>query len=105
MLLLCTTVFFWGLQYKLSLYEAPPSHQIPAAKLLTGKTAATLTAKLDAPKTRQPTTLFFLLLGAILLALSPSATGFLRNTPRRACKSPARAALIRFSFRPPPHRA
>jgi len=36
-LALSCAVFAWGLQYKLSLYDAHPSNSIPVAKLLPGK--------------------------------------------------------------------
>lgn len=67
---LAISVFTWGLQYKLSLYDPPTAiaHQVPKAKLLSNdehfRTAETIKAIVMKPVTRLTPQIFFL---AILL--------------------------------------
>jgi hypothetical protein len=113
---LALSVFTWGLQYKLSLYDPPQasSHQMPAAKLLSRdeQALATNSSLISAIKfygikfcVRAASTIFplFALCFSLLWHLL-YAPGSIR---RQLAADPARrlrsyASLTAFFFRPPP---
>jgi hypothetical protein len=104
---LSCAVFSWGLQYKLSLYDAHATHSMPAAKLLSGKGDAKALTEQAAQMQRGrilpafPAVLFSLwmlwcglaLLGARIVPFDRTAGLSLR---------PQRIGLNHFAFRPPP---
>ena len=100
---LCAAIFAWGLQYKLSLYNAPPP-SIPAAKLLTGKTNASLEAQDDRQSSASQAA--FVPFLSLLLVVGLMASSIVRlqalSFGLRDIRELGRATLDRFSFRPPP---
>jgi len=106
---LMLSVFTWGLQYKLSLYDPPQSvtHTIPEAKLLNKDGRTTVSQSGVTVDTRFPASfavtagIFFLCLlshvaserpAIRLAALDPDFSSFMSNS----------RGLSAFSFRPPP---
>lgn len=108
LVLLGVCVFAWGLKYKLSLYDPPQavSHEMPAAKLLTGREQAA-TPVVNLHQAAWPETpvilsslalVFLVLLRAMVWPPSSEwAPGF-----RGARRAPEFAAIIvRFNLPPP----
>lgn len=109
-LILAGLVFAWGLQYKLSLYDPPPAHAIPAAKLLSqderpsgsGENAL-LKSEAAAAKIAHTVLHFQLYLLFLLMpgACAAAAKNAMRWRPERP-QVPSYTGLTAFSFRPPP---
>jgi hypothetical protein len=108
---LAFSVFAWGLQYKLSLYDAPhsTSHLMPEAKLLSRNeqtTAAespllTSTTASDAIEHALLCNVFTFLLSAFALLPMPSSSHAEREM-KRPWRIFCRPGLTAFFFRPPP---
>ena len=108
---LAISVFAWGLQYKLSLYDPPhsTSHEIPEAKLLSRDERATVVEGLFVSGTEAwpviAHILPFRLLALVVLGLPFLVTQIFRHQGREA-KRPwrisCRPGLNAFFFRPPP---
>jgi hypothetical protein len=106
LLMLSLAVFGWGLQYKLSLYQAKNSiaHSTPEAKLLSQKERPATTQAVDTRTPEGPGFLGFtaFVLLAVASLLRPAAGRYLRIEGRersRASRPPCLQALF---FRPPP---
>ncbi len=108
---LAISVFTWGLQYKLSLYDPPhsTSHDIPEAKLLSRDERATAGEGLFVSSTEvcpligQGVT--FGLLAFVLLRFDLTPAPRFRYQPheaKRPWRTSCRPALNAFFFRPPP---
>ncbi len=101
---LSCAIFAWGLQYKLSLYDAHPTNSIPVAKLVTGRGDAqsliqqTVQTKIKPAFPELQFDLLVLLCGLSLLGLHL----FLYPRSVRISLRPQRVSLVRFAFRPPP---
>lgn len=108
---LAICVFTWGLQYKLSLYDAPnsASHQMPEAKLLSGNEQS---KSVDSPLvegTKAPPAvvraLFLDVFAAFLVAF---ALAYMAMASRRTkeivfpWRLSCRHRMTAFFFRPPP---
>jgi hypothetical protein len=105
------SVFLWGLRYKVSLYDPPQasSHQMPAAKLLTGKeqVATQGSVLIQGGEESRTSTVIGLASFSVLFALTFDLAAKLRLIPlRRAAEPLARlrldASLSSHYFRPPP---
>lgn len=107
---LAISVFSWGLQYKLSLYDPPKSssHQIPSAKLLSKDEQA---ARVDSPlisKAKISLKAFPVVLSGVLfflLALNLSNSSSPGQDKRESCpvwRLCRQASMNVFFFRPPP---
>jgi hypothetical protein len=104
-------VFTWGLQYKLSLYDAPHSisHRMPAAKLLSRDEQATVAESLLLQSTRASGAIgrdFLLHVSTCVLpAFGPLGTPESSQAERES-KRPwrifRRPGLTTFFYRPPP---
>ncbi len=108
---LAISVFVWGLQYKLSLYDPPhsSSRQIPEAKLLSRNEQAPLVERLFVTSTGAGQVieqiLPFTLLAFALVAFHSRATQIFRHLgreARRPWRVSCRPGLTAFFFRPPP---
>ena len=108
---LAISVFAWGLQYKLSLYDPPhcTSHEIPEQKLLSRNEQATVVEGLLVSGTNAwpaiAHILPFSLLAFVLLGLTPLVTQILRHLggeAKRPWRVSCRPGLNAFFFRPPP---
>jgi hypothetical protein len=109
---LALSVFFWGLGYKLSLYDAQRlnSHRIPTASLLsrnedpTTKNSVSLSGKASAfDHAASPVLSIALLFSLFVLAdLSLPNPGWHRRQIALPWRIRTRASLTAFSFRPPP---
>ena len=108
---LAISVFSWGLQYKLSLYDPPnaSSHKIPSAKLLSKdeQTASIDSALISNAKTsvkaiRTALPGFFLFFLLALNLLNPPSPGQREQQASRRWFHCHRASLNAFFFRPPP---
>lgn len=104
-------VFTWGLQYKLSLYDAPHSisHQMPAAKLLSRDEQATVAESLLLKSSQASDAIerdfLFHVATCVLPAFDPLCTPASSQAERES-KRPwrilRRPGLTTFFFRPPP---
>lgn len=106
---LACSVFLWGLQYKLSLYDPPqsPSHHIPNAKLLSSNEQSYTSQRSVSGQSRPAvkvlrnlsnTALFILLIASVFCV---QGSGDLRD--RRTLLLGLRQALLEsFFVRPPP---
>ena len=108
---LAIAVFAWGLQYKLSLYDAPgsTSRQIPEAKLLSGNEQS---AAVESPLMKSangspgvtPGLLFTVLTSFLVglgIAFEPVAYRVSQERTRPWCVA-RRSGMAAFFFRPPP---
>jgi hypothetical protein len=104
-------VFAWGLQYKLSLYDAPgsTSHQIPEAKLLSGnEQSAAVESPLMKSANGSPGIALALLFTVLASFVLGSAFVFTLMADRVNSKRTRpwclarRSGLAAFFFRPPP---
>ncbi len=103
-LALACAIFAWGLQYKLSLYDAHPTNSIPAAKLVTGKSDAQSQIQ-QAAQTQIEPVFPELQLDLLVLLCGLSLFGphvFLFPRSARISLRPQCVSLNHFSFRPPP---
>lgn len=108
---LAISVFTWGLQYKLSLYDPPhsTSHDIPEAKLLSRNEQATASGGLFVSSTGVwpliGQAVSFGLLVYVLLRFNLAAAPRFRHQARiakRPWRVSCRPGLNAFFFRPPP---
>jgi hypothetical protein len=104
-------VFTWGLQYKLSLYDAPnsASRQIPEAKLLSGNEQSRAAENTFVEATKAPPAvaypLIFSAFTALLLAFAlayAAMSGQGMQESRRPWRLSCRRSMTAFFFRPPP---
>lgn len=108
LMLLGFCVFAWGLKYKLSLYDPPhaASHQMLAAKLLTGKKRYTLPAVELRPTANPDTPLDYgTLVLAFLVLLSEGVWPGLRRWDSLRISRAHAASYVRSApafVRPPP---
>ncbi len=102
MLMLCFSVFAWGLHYKLSLYHTPSSvstHE-PAAKLLNSRDSRDDAAQAPVQADRQAAPV--LLLTMLLLLTLPASTSGMSALPMRAVRRSFAVAVSGPLFRRPP---
>jgi hypothetical protein len=108
---LAISVFAWGLQYKLSLYDPPhsSSHEIPEAKLLSRNEQATVVEGFFLRSTKAwpviAQILPFSLLAFVFHGLSPKVMQIFHRPGReikRTWRLICRPGLNAFFFRPPP---
>ncbi|SRR6266568_155433 len=109
---LALSVFFWGLGYKLSLYDVHhlSSHRIPTASLLsrnedpnvndTALLGSSASASNDRAKVVLSTALLLSLF--VLATASQSISGLQQREVSRPWCIRSRASFTAFSFRPPP---
>lgn len=106
---LALSVFTWGLQYKLSLYDPPQaaSHSLPVAKLLSKDEQAAVTKGVAAADTKVPGELVFFVGASFLFLLAHIPSIFVAK--RRVAQDHRRpmfiscsASMNAFFFRPPP---
>jgi hypothetical protein len=103
---LAIAVFAWGLKYKLSLYEVPPSHHVVAAKLLSNRERPT-DAAIQIERATRPflAVLFaaFVLFASFLLELKYQSLWTIQRAanPQRRPSAPVSLQIF---FRPPPAR-
>jgi len=107
---LAISVFAWGFQYKLSLYDShkDPSHQVPRTKLLsrnerpgTNESPLIIRAKAHTKVVYAVPVFAFLVLLQALTALNPPSAGEREDTAEQSWQ--LRRALLRICFvRPPP---
>lgn len=108
MLLLAIAVFAWGLQYKMSLYNASNSlsASVPHAKLLSQKErpeSDVASIRLDSTRDRSPASYSIFLFASILCAFVAAETVRTRSLPLdKRSRRQRFASLDYFSFRPPP---
>jgi hypothetical protein len=106
LLMLSLAVFGWGLQYKLSLYQAKNSiaHLTPEAKLLSQKERPATTQAVDARVPEGPGFLGFtaFVLVAVASLLRPAAARFLRIECMEGARPSRPPCLQALFFRPPP---
>lgn len=108
---LAIAVFAWGLQYKLSLYDAPgsTSRQIPEAKLLSGNEQS---AVAESPLMKTANTspgvmpgLLFTVLTSFLVGLGIASARIADRVSQERTRPwcvARRSGLAAFFFRPPP---
>ena len=106
---LASSVFLWGLQYKLSLYDPPqsPSHHIPSAKLLSSNEQSNTSERSASTQSRPSlkvlrtlsNTVFFILLIACVFRVRGSGHLEVRRNPSLQLQ---KALLEAFFVRPPP---
>jgi hypothetical protein len=111
---LVISVFTWGLQYKLSLYDPPhaTSHQIPEAKMLSRDEQKTSAASVLVTTTKgwaaiAQAALFFGVFALFLLSfdlLGKQIFSQKAREARRPWRVCCRPSLNAFFFRPPPAR-
>ena len=107
---LALSVFTWGLQYKLSLYDPPQavSHSIPEAKLLNKDGQSAVTKIVTLADTKLPAELTLCLCAFFLFLLTHLPSILLtRRFPRQNQSSRVLSCdtgLNAFFFRPPPVR-
>ena len=107
---LAISVFAWGLQYKLSLYDPPnsASHDIPEAKLLSRNEQAAVDSLFVSSTEAWPVTaqaFSFVLLAFVWLGLSLAGTrifSYLQREAKRPWRLAYQPGLNAFFFRPPP---
>jgi hypothetical protein len=105
---LACSVFLWGLQYKLSLYDPPqsPSHHIPNAKLLSSNEQSNASEKAASTQSRPSikvlrtlsNAVFILLTACVFCVRGSGHLEFRRNPSLQLQK----ALLEAFFVRPPP---
>jgi hypothetical protein len=101
LLMLCMAVFGWGLQYKLSLYQAKESksHLAPAAKLLSQKERPSIYQSVaHSPVLPWPA----LLVLTLAFCLPRVAEQYSRLGGLQGCRSSLPACLSAIVCRPPP---
>ena len=101
--LLAFSVFSWGVQYKLSLYN--PTAHMSAAKLLSeSERPATIEARklADHPVNPGLITLFSLAVSAMLAGAWSMKPGFLQRAVQYREQIPKQPSQTFFFFRPPP---
>ena len=105
------SVFLWGLRYKVSLYDPPQasSHQMPAAKLLTGKKQIVTKGSvlIQASEEGRTAIMTWLASFSVFFALTFDLAARLRFIPLRRAAEPLLrlrldASLSSHFFRPPP---
>lgn len=105
-LMLSASVFGWGLQYKLSLYEGrgSVSHQLPEAKLLSQKERPATSQTIDARPAELPAipTFPILIIAALVSGLFQAAARYVRIGSLERSRPPLPACLQAIFFRPPP---
>ena len=106
---LALSVFAWGLQYKLSLYDPVQavSHTIPEAKLLSKDEQAAVTTGSTIADTRMPAELVYLFAAAFVFLLVQILSVFpaerrAEQDHRRPWSVSCAASMNAFFFRPPP---
>jgi hypothetical protein len=106
LLMLSMAVFGWGLQYKLSLYQAKDSisHLTPEAKLLSQKERPVATQAMDVRPSELPA--FPLLPALLMAALTPglyqAAARYVRTASTEGSRAPLPPCLQAVFLRPPP---
>ena len=106
LLMLSMAVFGWGLQYKLSLYQAKDSisHLTPEAKLLSQKERPVATQAMDVRPSELPA--FPLLPALLMAALTPglyqAAARYVRTASTEGSRAPLPPCLRAVFLRPPP---
>jgi hypothetical protein len=106
LLMLSMAVFGWGLQYKLSLYQASDSisHLTPEAKLLSQKERPVARLAIDARPAEIPA--FPLLPALLMVAFTPglyqAATRYARTASKEGSRAPLPPCLQAVFLRPPP---
>jgi hypothetical protein len=106
LLMLSMAVFGWGLQYKLSLYQAKDSisHLTPEAKLLSQKERPVARLAIDARPAEIPA--FPLLPALLMVAFTPglyqAATRYARTASKEGSRAPLPPCLQAVFLRPPP---
>jgi hypothetical protein len=106
LLMLSMAVFGWGLQYKLSLYQAKDSisHLTPEAKLLSQKERPVARLAMDARPPELPA--FPLLPALLMVAFTPglyqAATRYARTASTEGSRAPLPPCLQAVFLRPPP---
>jgi hypothetical protein len=106
LLMLSMAVFGWGLQYKLSLYQAKDSisHLTPEAKLLSQKERPVARLAMDAHPPELPA--FPLLPALLMVAFTPglyqAATRYARTASTEGSRAPLPPCLQAVFLRPPP---
>jgi hypothetical protein len=108
---LALSVFTWGVQYKLSLYDPPKaaSHQMPEAKLLSKSERPAAAESRLLKDTKASAEMICVLVAGLFLfclpaprLLNATASGHRRRNANRPWYLSRRAALNAFFFRPPP---
>ena len=107
---LALSVFTWGVQYKLSLYDPPKaaSHQMPEAKLLSKSERPAAAESPLLKDTKASAEVICVLVAGLFLFCLPArilnapASGHRRRNANRPWYLSRRAALNAFFFRPPP---
>lgn len=108
MLFLAVAVFTWGLQYKMSLYNASSglAASVPHAKLLSEKErpeSNVASIKPDSTQDRSPLSYTIFLFASIVCSLVVAVTIQIRSSSLdKGSRQQRFAALDFFSFRPPP---
>jgi hypothetical protein len=106
LLMLSLAVFGWGLQYKLSLYQAKTSiaHLTPEAKLLSQKERPATTRALGARTPEVPAFLAFAAFVFVAMAslLRQAAARYVRTGSTERSRPPRPPCLQALFFRPPP---
>jgi hypothetical protein len=108
MLFLAVAVFTWGLQYKMSLYNASSglAASVPHAKLLSEKErpeSNVASIKPDSTQDRSPFSYTIFLFASIVCSLVVAVTIQIRSSSLdKGSRQQRFAALDFFSFRPPP---
>jgi hypothetical protein len=101
---LALSVFVWGLEYKISLYEPPP-HQIPTAKLLSRNEQVEISAERSFAELTRPMatgpTWTAAALRLLVATLNPPVTRKL-DFPAGATAKAVRAKFAVLFVRPPP---
>jgi hypothetical protein len=106
LLMLSMAVFGWGLQYKLSLYQAKDSisHLTPEAKLLSQKERPVAAKAMDVRPSELPA--FPLLPALLMAALTPglyqAAARYVRTASTEGSRAPLPPCLQAVFLRPPP---
>jgi hypothetical protein len=106
---LALSVFTWGVQYKLSLYDPPTaaSHQMPKAKLLSKSERPAVAESPLLKDTKASAGMICVIVTGLFCLLAPRlpnalASGHSGRKANWSCYLSRRAALNAFFFRPPP---
>jgi hypothetical protein len=106
LLTLSMAVFGWGLQYKLSLYQAKNSiaHLTPEAKLLSQKERPLVGQVRNTRPVEPPAFPVFpvLLMVTLAASLCQSAARYIRTGSMEQSRAPLPACVHAIFFRPPP---
>jgi hypothetical protein len=104
LLMLSLAVFGWGLQYKLSLYQAKNSisHQAPEAKLLSQKERPAAALGTRSPELPAFPLFAGFMFVAVASLLRVAATRYLRTGSLERSRPPRPPCLQAVFFRPPP---